>query len=69
MVKAVTIMALQPLASCARVDDINYGVMVQHLNLVEIFFEHPKFMLSYDLVFLVLGIFIGYNLQKAIHKF
>ena len=39
LVKAVTIMALQPLASGARVDDINYGVMVQHFNLVEIFFE------------------------------
>jgi hypothetical protein len=69
MVKAATIMALQPLVGASRADGIDYTVMVQHFELVEIFMEFPWFMLFYGLIFLVIGIFMGYYLKKATHVF
>ena len=69
MVKAVTIMALQPLVGASRADGIDYTVMVQHFELVEIFMEFPWFMLFYGLTFLVIGIFMGYYLKKVTHVF
>ena len=69
MVKAVTIMALQPLVGASRADGIDCTIMVQHFELVEVFMEFPWFMLFYGLTFLVIGIFMGYYLKKATHVF
>ena len=68
MVKAVTSMALQPLVSSARLEEINYDLMVRHYTIAEFFLERPWFMLSFALVFMVMGIIIGYYLKMAIRK-
>ena len=69
MVKAVIIMALQPLVSGARSDEVNYPLMVQHYNLVEALLEFPGFMFLYGLFFMIAGILIGCYLNKVIRKF
>ena len=68
MVKAVTFIGLQPLVAGARIHETDYDLMVRHHNIVEIFLERPWFMLSYGLVFMVVGVIIGYYLKMAIHK-
>ena len=68
MVKAVTIMALQPLVSGARLEEINYDLMVRHYSIAEFFFERPWFMVSYALVFVSVGIISGYYIKVEIHK-
>ena len=53
----------------ARLDEINYDLMVRHYTIAEIFLERPWLMLSYALVVMVLGIIIiGHYLKMAIHK-
>ena len=69
MVRAVAIMALQPVVGGSRIDGLNYEVMVHHYNLVEVFLEFPWFMLTYALVFMVIGGLIGFYLQKSLHTF
>ena len=39
MVRAVAIMALQPMVGGSRIDNLNYEVLVHHYNLVEVFLE------------------------------
>ena len=68
LVKAVTIMALQPLAQGARRDYINYMVMVRNFNLLEVMFSYQMFMVFYALVFMVLEIFLGYYFKKGVYK-
>eukprot|EP00435_Cladocopium_sp_Y103_P006715 s4552_g2.t1 len=68
IVRAVTIVELQPMVSGYRNEEINYDMMVRHYSLVEIFLDFPWFMLSYALTFLAVGIFIGFFLKKWVHK-
>ena len=68
MVKAVTLMALQPLMNGARSDEFDYQVMVKHYGIVKIFLKHPWFMLCYALVFMLVGIIFGYYLNVMIQK-
>eukprot|EP00435_Cladocopium_sp_Y103_P026822 s1787_g6.t1 len=67
LVKAMTIMALQPVVNGARIDEVE-GLVIQNYNLVEIFFTFPWFMFFYALVFLLVGVFLGLHLKKVAHK-
>ena len=67
MVKAVTIMALQPLVSGARLEEID-DLVVRHYTIAEFFLERPLFMVFYALVFMMVGIIIGYYIKEKIHK-
>ena len=48
-VKAMTLLALQPVATGTRVDDFNYNLMVKDYGYVEPFLELPYFMFGYAL--------------------
>ena len=53
----------------ARLEEINYDLMVRHYTIAEVFLERPWLMLSYALVVMVVGIIIiGHYLKMAIHK-
>eukprot|EP00435_Cladocopium_sp_Y103_P054615 s3212_g17.t2 len=67
LVKAMTIMALQPVVNGARSEEVE-GLVVQHYNLVEVFFNFPWFMIFYALTFLLVGVFFGLHLKKVAHK-
>ena len=66
LVKAMTLLALQPVASGARADELNYSIMVKHCGYIELFLEIPYFMLGYALVFFLVGMVAGYFVKNAI---
>ena len=47
LVKAMTLLALQPVASGAHTDELNYNFMVKNFGYIELFLEVPYFMLGY----------------------
>ena len=46
LVKAMTLLALQPVASGARADELNYSIMVKNFGYIKLFLENPYFMLA-----------------------
>ena len=70
LVKAMTLLALQPVASGARVDELNYSILVKNFGYIELFLEIPSqyFMLGYALLFFLVGIVAGYFVKNAIYK-
>ena len=68
LVKAMTLLALQPVASGARVDELNYSILVKNFGYIELFLEIPSqyFMLGYALMFFLMGLVAGYFVKNAI---
>lgn len=62
MVKALALLALQPMACGYSFDKVEYDVVAFH----EVFFKQPVFMVCYAAVFLMLGFFLGYFFNKEI---
>ena len=68
LVKALTLLSLQPLVGGTRSEEVEYALMVKHYSYVELFMDYPGFMIGYALTFILVGIVIGYFLKKATHK-
>ena len=66
LVKAMTLLALQPVASGARVDELNYSILVKNFGYIKLFLENPYFMLGYALMFFLMGMVAGYFVKNAI---
>ena len=68
LVKALTLLSLQPLVGGTRSEEVEYALMVKHCSYVVLFMDYPGFMFGYALTFILVGIVIGYFLKKATHK-
>ena len=64
MVKALALLALQPMAFGYSFDKVEYDMVVFH----EVLFKQPVFMVCYAAVFLMLGFFLGYFFNKEIQN-
>ena len=69
LVKAMTLLALQPVANGARTEEFNYQLMVKNFEYSELFMEFPWFMLGYALTFFLVGMVAGYFFKNAIYKY
>lgn len=70
LVKAMTLLALQPVASGARVDELNYSILAKKFGYIELLLEIPSpyFMLGYALLFFLVGMVARYFVKNAIYK-
>ena len=67
MVRAMTLLAMQPLAKGTRIDELKLEALLVK-SYMEIFMENTYFLFVYGMVFFTAGFVIGYNFNKIFRR-
>eukprot|EP00435_Cladocopium_sp_Y103_P042256 s218_g11.t1 len=63
MVRAMILLAMQPMAKGLRVDELNLDALLV-TGYLEVFMENTYFLFVYGMVFFIVGFALGYNFKK-----